>query len=86
MRFLQIFFDFIKSHLTFIVPPDYLIFLQDFEDWLTSSSQVRYEVGYVIKTAQESSNFLFRMGDWHFLDVLYLGKINFDAFFADNKT
>ena len=86
MRLLQIFFDFVEGSLAFIIPSDYLILLQEFEDWLTSSSQVRYEAGDVIETTQESSNFLFRVGDWHFLDGLYLGRIDLDAFTTDNKT
>ena len=47
---------------------------------------MRDEESNVIKTTQESSDLLFRMGDWHFLDGLYLGMIDFDTFTAEDKT
>ena len=82
----EVLIDFVEGYLTIVVPLYYLIFLHQLENWLTSSGQLGNKSRNVVKSSQKASNFLLSARSWNFLYCFNFGRINLDAFVADNET
>ena len=83
---MEVLLYFVKVYLEIIVPLHYLIFLQQLKDRLTSSGQMRNKSGNIIQSSQETSDFLLSTGSGNLLNSFDFGRINLNAFVADNET